>query len=134
MDSYYDVRTWHQCSRLLPHALAAATHAESREVAPEVTQHILNQTGLYLHERAEFAEAKVLYERNLPLAEKAYGSDHPHVATIVNNLGGVLQDLGDLQGAKEHYERALTIFRKSLGEDHPSTATVRNNLELLANV
>nr|QNO48202.1 hypothetical protein PGANABGL_00016 [Methanosarcinales archaeon ANME-2c ERB4] len=53
-----DVRTWHQCSCLLPHALAAAAHAEAREVAPEAAQHILNQTGLYLRGRAEFAEAK----------------------------------------------------------------------------
>jgi tetratricopeptide (TPR) repeat protein len=129
-----DVRTWHQCKRLLPHALAAATDAETREVAPHVTSHILNQTDLYLRGRTELAEAKVLFERALKIDEEAYGPDHPEVATDVNNLGGVLQDLDDLKGAKEHYERALAIFRKSLGEDHPSTATVRNNLELLANV
>ena len=103
-------------------------------MAPEVTQHILNQTGVYLRGRAEFAEAKVLYERALSLAEEAYGPDHPLVAILVNNLGLVLQDMGNPKGAKEHFERALAIFRKSLGEDHPSTATVRNNLESLANV
>jgi tetratricopeptide (TPR) repeat protein len=123
-----DVRTWHQCSRLLPHARVAATHAEAREVAPEVTQHILNQTGLYLHGRAEFAEAKVLYERALPLAEKAYGPDHPAVSTIVNNLGRALQDLGDLQGAKEHFKRALKICEKAYGSDHPNVAIRVNNL------
>ncbi len=48
-----DVRTWHRCSRLLPHAMAAAAHAEAREVAPEKTSLILNQTGLYLQGRAE---------------------------------------------------------------------------------
>ncbi|KAF5437924.1 Tetratricopeptide repeat-containing protein, partial [Candidatus Methanophagaceae archaeon] len=90
-----DVQTWHQCSRLLPHALAAAAHAGVLEVALEVTQHILNQTGLYLHGRAEFAEAKVLFERALSLAEEAYGPDHPKVAIRVNNLGGVLKALGD---------------------------------------
>ncbi|MEA3301793.1 MAG: FxSxx-COOH system tetratricopeptide repeat protein, partial [Pseudomonadota bacterium] len=95
-----DVRTWYQCSRLLPHALAVAAHAELREVAPKVTQRILNQTGMYLRGRVEFAEAKVLFERALSLAEEAYGPDHPEVATIVNNLGSVLQALGDLQGAK----------------------------------
>ena len=99
-----------------------------------MASHILNQTCLYLRGRAEFAEAKVLYDRALSLAEKAYGPDHPNVARDVNNLGSILQDLGNLKGAKEHYERALSIFRKSLGEDHPSTATVRNNIELLANV
>jgi tetratricopeptide (TPR) repeat protein len=126
-----DVRTWHQSSRLLPHALAAATHAESREVAPEVTQDILNQTGLYLHGRAEFAEAKVLFERALSLAEEAYGPNYPEVATIVNNLGSVLQDLGDLQGAKELFERALKIDEEAYGPVHPEVATIVNNLGLV---
>jgi len=118
----------------LPHALAAATHAWVLAVAPEVSLHILNQTGLYLRGRMEFAEGKVLYDRALTLAEEAYGPDHPEVAAIVNNLGGVLGALDDLKGAKEHYERVLSLFRKSLGEDHQSRATVRKNLELLANV
>ena len=123
-----DVRTWHQCSRLLPHALAAATHAGVLEVAPEVTQHILNQIGIYLRGRAEFAEAKVLFERALTLAEKAYGPDHPEVAAIVSNLGSVLQDLGDLQGAKEHYKRALKIDEEAYGPDHPEVAKDVSNL------
>jgi tetratricopeptide (TPR) repeat protein len=126
-----DVRTWHQCSRLLPHALAAAAHAGVLGVAPDVTQHILNQTGIYLRGRAEFAEAKVLYDRALSLAEKAYGSDHPEVAAIVNNLGGLLRDLSDLQGAKEHFERALVIGEKTYGPDHPNVAIRVNNLGLV---
>jgi tetratricopeptide (TPR) repeat protein len=130
---YYsgDVQALHQCTRLLPHALAAVTHAESREVAPEVTQYIFNQTGLYFHGRAEFAEAKAQYERALPHAVKAYGTDHPGVAVIVNNLGRVLHDLGDLQGAKEHIERALEIDEKAFGPDHPDVARDVNNLGLV---
>ena len=126
-----DVRTWHRCSRLLPHALAAAAHAGAREVAPDVTQHILNQTGLYLRGRAEFAEAKAHYGRALTLAEEVYGKDHHEVAAIVNNLGRVLKDLGDLQGAKEHYERALEIGKQVYGSDHPNVATVTNNIGLV---
>jgi tetratricopeptide (TPR) repeat protein len=124
----HDVRTWHRCSRLLPHALAAAAHAEAREVAPEETSHILNQTGLYLRGRAEFAEAKSHLERALTLAEKAYGSDHPEVAIRVNNLGSVLKALGDLPAAKEHYERALAIGEEVYGKDHPNVAIRVNNL------
>jgi tetratricopeptide (TPR) repeat protein len=123
-----DVRTWHQCSRLLPHALAAAAHAETREVAPDVTQYLLNQTGMYLHGCAEFAEAKVLFERALPLAEKAYGPDSPEIAVIVNNLGLVLNGQGDLQGAKELLERALRIDEEAYGPDHPNVAIRVNNL------
>ena len=128
----HDVQTWHLCSRLLPHALAATAHAEARAGAPETTQHILNEIGRYLHGRAEFAEAKAQYERALSLAEKAFGASHPKVAAIVNNLGRVLHDMGDLEGAKERYERTLEIVRKVLGENHTYTITVRKNLELLA--
>ncbi|NQE52364.1 hypothetical protein C5S29_02125, partial [ANME-1 cluster archaeon GoMg3.2] len=123
-----DVRTWHQCSRLLPHALAAAAHAGVLEVAPDVTQCILNQTGVYLHGCAEFAEAKVLFDRALPLAEKAYGPDHPAVATIVNNLGFVLKALDDLQVAKELFERALKINEEAYGSVHPNVAIHVNNI------
>ena len=128
-----DVRTWHQCSRLLPHALAAAAHAESREVAPDVTQYVLNQTGMYLHGCAEFAEAKVLFERALSLAEKAYGPDSPEIAVIVNNLGLVLNGQGDLQGAKELFERALGIDEEAYSPEHPKVATDVNNLGSVLN-
>ena len=126
-----DVRTWDECARLLAHGLVASEHAEALEVAPEATARLLNQTGLYLRGRAQFAEAKAHLERALTIAEAAYGPNHPNVASIVNNLGGMLRDLGDLEGAKGHYERALTIFRDFLGEDHPTSVKVRRNLESL---
>ena len=126
-----DVRTWDECSALLPHALAAAGHAEELEVAHEATSRLLNQAGLYLTGRAEFDEAKSVHERALEIDEKVYGPDHPEVATDVNNLGGVLEDLGDLAGARKSYERALKIFQHFLGEDHPKTKLVRKNLESL---
>ena len=126
-----DVRTWDECSVLLPHTLAAAGHAEEIDAAQKETQHILNQAGLYLMGRAEFKEAEPLYERALPIAKNVYGGDHSEVAAIINNLGGVLQDLGDLAGARKSYERALKIFQHFLGEDHPKTKLVRKNLESL---
>jgi Tfp pilus assembly protein PilF len=95
--------------------------SEAREAAPEKTSLILNQTGLYLQGRAEFAEAKAHLERALVLAEKTYGSDHPVVAIRVNNLGGVLKDLGDLPAAKAHYERALAIVSVRLQSAKRST-------------
>ncbi len=70
---------------------------------------LLNQVGLYLGVRAEFAAARKAYERALAIDEAAYGPDHPEVAIRVNNLGSVLRDLGDLAGARAHYERALAI-------------------------
>lgn len=126
-----DVRTWDECSALLPHALAAAGHSERLEVAPEPTSRLLNQAGLYLIGRAEFSEAKSVHERALEIDEKVYGPDHTEVATDVNNLGVVLQDLGDIEGARNNLERSLEIFQHFLGEDHPKTKLVRENLESL---
>jgi len=123
-----DVRTWSVCSRLLPHALAAAEHAEALDVASDSTWRLLNQIGLYLQGRAQFAEAKEMYERALAIGESIYGPDHPQVAIYVNNLGGVLQDLGDMEGAKKMYERALAINESAYGPNHPTVAIRVNNL------
>jgi tetratricopeptide (TPR) repeat protein len=127
----HDVRTWHRCSRLLPHAMAAIAHAGAREVAPEETSLILNQMGTYLLGRAEFVEAKAHLKRSLTLAEKVYGRDHPVVAIRVNNLGGALRALGDLPAAKECFERALAIDEDAYGRDHPNVGRAVNNLGLV---
>ena len=123
-----DVQTWHVCSRLLPHALAAAELAEAFDVASDSTGRLLNQTGGYLSGRAQFPEAKEMHERALDIDEAAYGPDHPTVAIRVNNLGGVLRDIGDLEGTKKMYERALAIGESAYGPDHPDVAIYVNNL------
>jgi tetratricopeptide (TPR) repeat protein len=122
-----DVRTWPASSRLLPHALAAADHAEALGVE-EPTGRILNEAGAYLGGRAQFADAQRAYERALRIGEKAYGPDHTTVAIVVNNLGTVLKALGDLAGAMAAYERALRVDEKAYGPDHPTVATDVNNL------
>jgi tetratricopeptide (TPR) repeat protein len=126
-----DIRTWPECSLLLPHALGAAEYAERLEVAPKATQHLLNRAGMYLMVHAEFGEAKALYKRALTIAENVFGRDHDAVATIINNLGLVLQDMGDLEGAKKCFERALKIGEKLYGPDHPQVAIYTNNLGLV---
>jgi len=123
-----DVRTWPVCSRLLPHALATADHCEPLNVAADETGSLLNQAGLYLKGRAEFARARACFERALKIAEAAYGPEHPNVATAVNNLGAVLHDQGDLAGAQGCFERALKIDEAAYGLDHPTVAAVVNNL------
>jgi tetratricopeptide (TPR) repeat protein len=127
-DDPQDVRTWPVCARLLPHALAAAGHAEALHVASEATGRLLNQAGLYLWGRAEFDEAKAALERALAIFEKVLGADHPNVATLVNNLGSVLQALGDLAGARAAYERVLAIDEAAFGPHHPNVAIDVNNL------
>ncbi|MHB8068046.1 MAG: FxSxx-COOH system tetratricopeptide repeat protein [Desulfobaccales bacterium] len=126
----FDVKleTWPWCGRLLPHALAAAGHAENFQVALPATGQLLNQAGFYLWIRAEFAEATKALKRSLTLVDACYGPDNPNVATRLNNLGAALQAQGDLAGAKAHYERALSIDEAAYGANHPNVARDVNNL------
>jgi tetratricopeptide (TPR) repeat protein len=124
-----DMGTWPQCSRLLPHALAAAGHAETLRVASRATARLLSKAGLYLHGRAEFAEAKATHERALTIIEATFGPDHPQkVATDINDPGGMLKRPGDLAEARAACEQALAVDEAIFGPDHPKVATDMNNL------
>jgi tetratricopeptide (TPR) repeat protein len=123
-----DVRTWDECSRLLPHALTAASFAEADKLASKETGRLLNQAGAYLLGRAEFLQAKDLYERALAIDEAAFGPNHPDVAIDVNNLSLVLRELGDLAGARANLERSLAISEVALGPNHLDIAIRLSNL------
>jgi tetratricopeptide (TPR) repeat protein len=124
----YDVRTWGECARLLPHALAATGHVEGLGIASERAGRLLNQVGGYLWGRAQYIEAKAVLQRSLPIMSKVYGEEHSEYAAALNNLGSVLQDMGDFAGAREHFERALAIDEQVFGPDHPNVAIDANNL------
>jgi tetratricopeptide (TPR) repeat protein len=123
-----EVANWPACERLLPHALAAADHAEAHTAAPERTGWLLNRAAAYLWARARFREAQACSQRALAIAEATLGPDHPTIATARNNLGGDLRALGDLAGAKAQLERAVAIDEAAYGPDHPEIGTDRSNL------
>ncbi|MEN3336239.1 MAG: hypothetical protein V7641_5604 [Blastocatellia bacterium] len=123
-----DVRTWPICAPLLPHASTALAHAEAIQFASNKTARLFNQVGLYLKNRAEYAEAKRMYERAIAIGEATLGPNHPDVAIRLNNLGGVLRAQGDLSGAKALFERAIAIGEAALGPNHPTVAIRLNNL------
>jgi tetratricopeptide (TPR) repeat protein len=123
-----EVNNWPECSRILPHGLAALEYAEDIGVAKETAIRLMNQIGLYLKERAEFVMAKSLLERALASSERLYGPNHPIYAELINNLGSILWDTGDLKGAKQFLEIALKINERLYGADHPKTANILNNL------
>ena len=127
-ESSADVETWPTCARWLPHALAAAGHAESLGVAREVRARLLARFAVYLQGRAAFAEAKGYLEQALALEEAEHGKADPRVAAVLRSLGSVLHDLGDLGGARSCFERALAIDVAIYGHDHPDVARDVNDL------
>jgi tetratricopeptide (TPR) repeat protein len=126
-----DVRTWAECVRLLPHALAATGYIEQLGVASGSAGWLLNRVGLYLRGRAQYLQAKDALQRSLSIVSAVYRPEDAEYATALNDLGRVLQAIGDLVGAKEHYERALAIDEQVLGPLHPYVATCANNLGMV---
>lgn len=124
----WEVRTWAQCERLLPHLLMVAEHAQRLGVAGEAAGWLLDRASTYLRERGQYRQAKPLAERAVAVTEAALRPDDLEVAWRHDNLGRVLQDLGDLTGARAQLERALEISEAALGPDHPHVGTHRNNL------
>jgi tetratricopeptide (TPR) repeat protein len=119
---------WSWCGQLLPHALAAATHAKELATARESTGALLNEVGQYLAGREELVAARATLESALAIEEAAYGPDHPRVAVTLGNLGIVLRRLGQLPQARAHHERALAIEEAAYGPDHPEVAATLSNL------
>ena len=127
-----EVENWSEASRLLPHAIATTAHAETLKVSLPETARLLNELGRYLRQaRAQFSDAKSLFERALSINEQISGQIHPDIASNLNNIGLVLKELGDMQKAREYYERALTINEATYGSNHPHVAANLNNIGII---
>jgi hypothetical protein len=87
---FNDPGVWPLCAQLLPHAVAAAGHADHYEVEAAATSTLLDRAESYLHGRARYAEAHPLAERALTLAEATFGPDDEIVAARLGSLANVL--------------------------------------------
>jgi tetratricopeptide (TPR) repeat protein len=131
LEGIEEPRVWPQCERLLPHALAAAEHAEHYQVEPAVTGDLLDRAESYLYGRARYAEAQSLAERALALAERTYEPTSDVFAARLGSLARVLGVQGDLDTARALHERVLAIQETHLGPDHPYAANSRSNLAIV---
>lgn len=121
------IESWGECGEALPHALAAAAHAQNATVAPDVGAKLLNQIGEYLLHVGSYEQARAMLERALALSDAAHGPEDPRRSAIANNLGRVLRRLGDSQQARVQFEGALAVDQAAYGHAHPHVAEVVNN-------
>lgn len=118
---------WETLGERLPHALAAAGHAEALGVAPAAAAKLLNQAGQYLYLRGEYFRAKDVLARSMALCDRAYGPNNPRRAAVANNLGRALRRLGDLRAAREQFQAAMAVDQANYGHSHPHVAEAANN-------
>lgn len=109
----------------------------------------LNNLAGLLHSCALYDQALPIYKRALKIKQKAFGEDHPDVASTLNNIGqrllhcqdnffkpvcfvGLLYKMqGNLEEAQTSYESALEMQKKLYGPVHADVATTMNNLASL---
>ena len=126
-----DVRTWAAVyTPARSHIISVTSQGDQEQIAEPMAR-LMNQLGLYLDTRAEFAEAESLYRRGLTIEESSLRPDHNHVATYLNNLAHLLDATNRLEEAEPLLRRALAIDESSLGPHHPNVAIRLNNLSQL---
>ena len=123
-----EVESWPQCERFLPHALVCAALIDEYTLALPEAARLLNETGYYLVDHAQYEQAKPLLERALAIREQVLGPNHPDTATSLNSLAFLYNTQGDYEQAKPLLERALAIYEQVLGPNHPDTAFSLNGL------
>ena len=123
-----DIRVKDTCSELLPHASAALDLARALESDPVARATLQDRVGVYLHTRAQFADAKEALEHAFDLFAEARGFEARETATAENHLGSLMRELGDYDSAQKHHISALKVHRISSGPE--SIDVARDNLEL----
>ena len=121
-------RHWPQCERLIEHARVSARLAEKLQLSSGAAARLLNGSGLYLTERAQYAEAEPLFLGALTIHEKAAGPEHLDTSRSLNNLAALYRAQGRYGEAEPLYRHALAIRKRLLGPDHPDVAIILNNL------
>src|SRR2546427_27310 len=85
-----------------------------------------------LHRRqGKHPQAATLPRRPRAITQKAKGSHHPQVASIVNNLGTLYATTGRVDAAERMFRRALILRERTLGPDSLEVASSLDNLALL---
>jgi serine/threonine-protein kinase len=109
-------------------ARAAVKRAGAR---PDLAARLASDLGTLLWAEGKFRPARESYDEARVLWERAFGPEHPLVATAVNNVALALWSDGRLEEALEMHERALSLRTKLLGPAHPQVGTSQNNIGIV---
>ena len=107
-----DPNTWGVWLPLSPHGEKLVEHTRQCEVETLPVARMMNQLGLFLKARANYAQAKAYMEAALKIRENLLGPEHSEVGLTLHNLAEISQDQGEFREAEILYQRALPILEK----------------------
>jgi hypothetical protein len=83
------------CMFSIADALVCAALIDEYTLTFSEAARLLNQTGYYLVEHAQYAQAEPLYQRALAFCEKRLGAEHPETRIVQGNYTDLLQKRKD---------------------------------------
>jgi len=117
------------CASGIAVAQTEATKPAAARVDDSRSRALLNEAQTTFA-RGDYPAAEDASLRLLQENIRAFGPDHPNVATALGLLGGVHLKQGKFNEAEGEFRRMLTIYEKRLGPDHEYTAAALNSLAL----
>jgi len=91
----------------------------------------LNNLALLNRLQGRFDKAESLYKQAAAVEEKAFGAEHPELATTRMSLGALYQAWGKNGQAIEAYKQALALLEKTVGAQDPLAIEARGKLSAL---
>jgi tetratricopeptide (TPR) repeat protein len=121
---------WEQCERLLAHILLVTVEIPDCSGSWEQVE-VLCKAADYLHERARYEQAEVLYRRAIHQGEQIPGCEHPELAHALDGLALLSGEQGKYAQGEALGIRALRLREQALGAAHPQVAHSLNTLAIL---
>jgi hypothetical protein len=110
----FDLTTWADAQRLVPHVVAICEVAVPMRVEPEVSSGLLSRAAQYLSLQAEFEPAQTAYEAALAIQEELWGTDSLRLLPVLNLLGDLLGTKGDYRTSRAVLERCRALIEPAM--------------------
>ncbi|MFN0247035.1 MAG: protein kinase domain-containing protein, partial [Kofleriaceae bacterium] len=108
----------------------AITMRETFTAEDPALARLLNMLGSTLSELRDLPAARAAFDRAKGILERAYGSQHRHVAVVLNGLGSAEYIAGDYVAAHKTWAQSLAIKEVTMGPDHVGLVPTLGNLGL----
>lgn len=103
-------------------AQASLNNLHNSDASPEELASALGLRAEVYEHRASFEDAKTLYRRALETVEKALGTGHGGLASILDGFAALYARLGNAPESERLYRRAQQIAETAFSRDDPGVA------------
>lgn len=116
--------------RYIAHAQIACQSIRQRHMVSLEAAQLLNKTGRYLREQAQYEQAETVCQESLHQYETLSKAPQKELAHCCTDLAFISDRLGKHAEAENYYRKALNLYEQRYGTGTRETAAAFNNLAL----